>query len=132
MFQPLVSGLSVLTNKNEQIVMSNLISDVYEELKFECEAKSYSFDEEEEEEVENEPVQEKDEMKKETDKHDQFSFNEGCYAIILDNNPTPMVVNTQEEARILLSRLILGNNIDISRLQLIKRLPIDFGVLIRE
>lgn len=134
MFQPLVSGLKVLTDKNEQVVMSNLISDVYEELKFEFEAKSYSLEaevaEEAEEAEEEVPQIEQDDMVKKP--VEASSFEEGCYAIILDNNPEPMVVKTQEEARILLSRLILGNNIEISRLKLIKRLPIDFGVLIRE
>lgn len=56
---------------------------------------------------------------------------EGQYGVLVDDKLF-LVVDSNQEARNVLSKLILGNNVAVENIQLIKRIPIDFGVVLTE
>lgn len=59
------------------------------------------------------------------------TLSEGQYGVLVDDKLF-VVVDSNQDARNVLSRLILGNNVAVERIQLIKRIPIDFGVVLTE
>jgi hypothetical protein len=130
--------------------VGELVSQVYSELDLEIEGKTFELSEDEEpDESEEWPADmaqitngrddsdEVDEEDTETGEEDSggsdvvLSIPEGSYAIILDDKLFEEVSNITS-VRISLSQLILNMNVDLSRIKLIKRIPIDFGIVLGE
>jgi hypothetical protein len=131
-----------LDSQDRQVV-GELVNSVIDTLRLEFEAKEYEFlsDEEEDEDEESEHG----DFPEEEDSNENLDVGprqpqtakvsaalaEGQYAVLVDDKLFT-VVDSAQEARQVLSRLILGNNVDVERIQLIKRIPIDFGVVLYE
>lgn len=120
---------------NERRIVGEVINYAVENLKLEITAKAKELSHED---PAPEPSPEEDEDEDKSHPDDK-SFNpptakisslqDGHYAIFIDDK----LFNTAPDvklAREILSRLILGNNIDITRIQVIRRIPIDFGVVL--
>jgi len=58
-----------------------------------------------------------------------FDLQEGQYCVIVRGVPVK-VLNSKKEAQLVLSKILLGNNVDLKDVELITRVSIDFGVLI--
>lgn len=132
----------------ERRVVGELVNSVIDSLKLEFEAKEYEFLSEEDEDEEFPPeVGEYEEGRNPEDEDTDANMDvgpaqpqtakvssalgEGQYAVLVDDKLFT-VVDSAQDARQVLSRLILGNNVDVERIQLIKRVPIDFGVVLYE
>lgn len=124
---------------SDRQVVGELVNNVIDQLKLEFEAKEYELSEEEDD-VEDQPAEE------DWAEHDQSNadvgpgpqpqtakvsaaLEEGQFAILIEDKLLT-TVDDAESARAALSRLILGNNVPVESLQLIKRIPIDFGVIL--
>jgi hypothetical protein len=130
-----------LEGKDRQVV-GEMINSVIENLKLEFESKEYEFLSDDDETPQDEEDETED-LPPETPDTGKYSsvfqpvakisaaLAEGQWAIFVDDKMFT-VVDSAQEARQTLTRLILGNNIDVQRIQLIKRIPIDFGVVLYE
>jgi hypothetical protein len=112
----------------EQAVINELINNYFESLGFEFDAKYYELTSEEEEE----PTEDEGDVQDESSEPNITlpELEEGQLMIIVDGQKQ-IILDSEEEARVMLSRLMLGNNIEVDRIRLLKRLSVDFGVLIK-
>lgn len=121
---------------SDRAVIGESINNIIDQLKLEFEAKEYELtsdteDEEEYPEDESDLEDEEDldlgpgpqEIKIST------SLEEGQFAILIEDKLFTTIDDAQE-ARKVLTKLILGNNVPVENIQLIKRIPIDFGVIL--
>ncbi len=131
----------------ERQVIGESINNVIDQLKLEFEAKEYELTSDEGEYEEDEPTEEdwaehdSQNEEEETSQNEEepqsqqgtakisSALEEGQFAILIDDKLFTTVNDTQE-ARKVLTRLILGNNVPVENIQLIKRVPIDFGVIL--
>lgn len=133
---------------NERLVVGELINSVYSELQLEFEGKNFELtevDENEEEWPEDMAIIEKEEstkkdsveegpseeIKEESVDESADTIPEEHYAIILNGDLFDVVDNVKS-ARYIISDLILNNNVDIQNIQLLKRIKIDFGIILGE
>jgi hypothetical protein len=58
-----------------------------------------------------------------------INLEENQFSILVDDKPFTILL-TEKSVRQVLTKLILGNNIDVERIKLIKRISIDFGVIL--
>lgn len=132
------SGLTLLLKEfksipqKEKHIVGDLINYVVENIKLEISAKRDSFEVDGPNyEIDNEEELQDSEEESESDESESVEFptlQEGSFAILVDDklfNTTQSIVAAKD----ILSRLILGNNIDVSRIQVLKRIPVDFGII---
>jgi hypothetical protein len=121
----------------ERVVVGQLINNVIDQLKLEFEAKEYELTSDVEEDGENNP---EDWSQEPSDDSEEFEKSQatakissalsvGQFAIFIDDKLF-VTVASAKEAREVLTKLILGNNVPVENIQLIKRIPIDFGVIL--
>jgi hypothetical protein len=125
--------------QSERPVIGQLVNDVIDQLKLAFEEKEYdlsSFDEDiiqpTDDELEDYNQSEDDITEEEvvTTKI-STALEENHYAILV-NDQLFAIAENQERARNILSNLILGKDIPVDDIQLIKRIPIDFGIILKE
>lgn len=127
----------------DRVIIGGVVNDQYQALKFEFDAKYYELASLEEEEPSEDPDEDEfaeddvdESLDGEVDNTESSGhismadLEEGQYLVIVDGLKQ-MVVDSEEEVRVMLSRLLLGNNIEIGRIRVLKRVSIDFGVLIK-
>lgn len=118
----------------ERRVVGELINFAVENIKLEISSKQDSFGiEEEDEEPQEEDISKDDKVyiPQPGAIGKLPALQEGNFAILIDDK----LFNTAQDAssaKNILSRLILGNNVDVSRIQVIKRVPIDFGIILED
>jgi len=136
-------------------VIGELVNHVYSELQLEIEGKAYELESEAEEdegiewpddmavitsskddedEAQDEEADEADEADVEgtsDTSSDSQTVPEGHYAIIVDGRLLE-VVEGAEHARELISNLLLNENLNLDSIQLVKRIKIDFGIILGE
>jgi hypothetical protein len=143
--------------KGDKAVVGELINQVYSELQLEIEGKAYELESEaaeanevtewpedmvaitrDEDEDENEASDEEADEEDEADDEesadspsDSPAVPEGHYAIIVDGKLLD-VVESAEKARDFISHLLLNENLTLDSIQLIKRIKIDFGIILGE
>lgn len=139
-------------------IVGELINSVIDQLKIEFEAKENELIKYADDEEEDEPTEEdweeysKSELTEENESNIQWedgeepdeepgsdippatakissALAEGQFAILIDDKLFT-TVDSSEKAKDAISRLILGNNVPVESIQLIKRIPIDFGVIL--
>jgi len=119
----------------ERRVVGEIVNYAVENIKLEIQAKKDSLeieDESEEEFTSSEDRSSSDDNDKgyyPTQTAKISSLQEGFFAILVDDK----LYSTAQDAisaRDILSKLILGNNIEVTRVQVIKRVPIDFGIIL--
>jgi hypothetical protein len=125
----------------ERVAVGQLVNDVIDQLKLEFEAKEYeltsSSEEDEEkmhEDYEGEPPDLSEEKSEEAEEPQatvkiSSALAAGQFAIFIDDKLF-VTLSSAKEAREVLTKLILGNNVPVENIQLIKRIPIDFGVIL--
>lgn len=138
----------------ERVAVGQLVNDVIDQLKLEFEAKEYELtsDAEEDEEkmhedYEGDPpdAEESSQVHWEDGEEPELDVGPGPepqttakissalaagqFAIFIDDKLF-VTVATSKEVREVLTKLILGNNVPVENIQLIKRIPIDFGVIL--
>ncbi len=124
--------------KGERQALGQLVNQFVEALRLEFDALEYeliSNKEDDEEDMGMYPAEEEETVPEPVQNSEgSLSLQEGDYAILVDNklfklvhhepgNPPPEV-----DVRHILSRLVLGNDIDVERVQVIKRCRVDFGI----
>jgi hypothetical protein len=127
----------------ERVIVGGFVNDQFQDLKFSFDAKYYELASLEEEEPSEDPEEDEfaeDDVDESLDGESEITessghismadLEEGQYLVIVDGLKQ-MVVESEEEVRVMLSRLLLGNNIEIGRIRVLKRVSIDFGVLIK-
>lgn len=130
---------------SDRVVIGESINNIIDQLKLEFEAKEYeltSDTEDEEEYPEDESDLEEESEFSSEDEEDldvglgpqgtakiSTSLKEGQLAILIEDKLFT-TVDDAKEARKVLTKLILGNNIPVENIKLIKRIPIDFGVIL--
>lgn len=123
----------------DRAVIGEAINNIIDQLKLEFEAKEYELTSDTEDE-EDSQVQWNDEEEPEPEEEPgadipqatakiSTALEEGQFAILIEDKLFSTVDDAQE-ARKVLTRLILGNNVPVENIQLIKRVPIDFGVIL--
>jgi hypothetical protein len=154
-FTDIVKQLDTL--KVDKVVIGELVSNMYSELDLEIGGKEFELTSEAEEDsqitewpeemaqiVRPPPDEDDDEDEEEVQEEDQSdseevaaepacpaAIPEGHYAVIVDGK----LVNIEEDAgtvRDFISDLLLNENLEIDRIQLIKRIKIDFGIILGE
>jgi hypothetical protein len=112
--------------------LGELINNLIETLRLEFEAKDNEFTSQEEEEAEEEAEEFVSENlpEKEGNK-EQPKSTSGDYIILVDNKVFN-VLKSSDDARKVIYQLVVANNIDLSRVQLMKNIPLDFGVILYE
>jgi hypothetical protein len=137
-------------------VIGELVNQVYSELQLEIEGKAYELeseaaeanevtewpedmatitrdeDEEDEDETPDEETDEENEADDEESSNspsDSPTVPEGHYAIIVDGKLLD-VSESSEKARNFISHLLLNENLSLDSIQLIKRIKIDFGIIL--
>ena len=124
-FDKMLSYINTLQPK-EKHVIGEMIANTMSILSLEIDAKEYEFITSKEETIEDEEIDDE-----EYNSTENISLLEGDYSIYLDGEN----ISVEQDINIIrkiLSKLLLEDNIDISRIMLIKRIPIDFGVLIKD
>lgn len=115
--------------------IGQLVNDCIDQLKLEFEAKEYELtsDAEEDEKIQEdwqqEPIEEDVESEQPVTAKISSTLAAGEFAIFIDDKWFK-TVSSVKEVREILSKLILGNNVPVENIQLIKRIPIDFGVIL--
>lgn len=66
-----------------------------------------------------------------SDNNNSCDLDEGDYAVLVDGKVVK-TSSSREDTREVLSELVLKNDLSMERIVLIKRIPIDFGILIQE
>ena len=132
--------------KDDRMVMGALVNEYFKTLELEFDAKEYEFissDEEEEvwhpeyeddapPETLADPEEEPSGQPAPTETDSRISaLSEGDYAVLIDGRFFAPLKGQSTVVQVL-SRLILGNNVDVERIQVIKRVPVDFGVILGE
>lgn len=108
------------------------INDIIDQLKTEFSAKEYELSENKTENPEDSSENTEDD---ETTKSapinigTDLSLQEGQFAILI-NNELFETADSIKEANDSLSKLILGNDVPVENVQLIKRIPISFGIIL--
>jgi hypothetical protein len=152
-FTDIVRKLDTL--KIDNSVIGELVSQVYTELDLEIEGKSYELtapQEETEEDIEfarqflaqsePDPQPQEEESNEEDEKEDANdsadnnekvadirAVPEGSYVILIDGK-FELIIDDIEIARKMITKGVLENDIALERVQLIKRIPIDFGIIL--
>lgn len=124
-FDKMLSYINTLQPK-EKHVIGEMIANTMSILSLEIDAKEYEFITSKEETIEDEEIDDE-----EYNSTENISLLENDYSIYLDGEN----ISVEQDINIIrkiLSKLLLEDNIDISRIMLIKRIPIDFGVLIKD
>jgi hypothetical protein len=127
--------MSLNTNKHS---LTTLIDYMYSEIDLEIQGKEFELqsevvdDETEEwpEDMAQIPLADEELADKEiTDNEDKAAIQEGEFAIIVHNDIVDIVKDI-ESARDLISKIVLNDNVDLSAIQLVKRIKIDFGIIL--
>jgi hypothetical protein len=117
-------------------VVGEFISQVYSELDLEIQGKEYEItsaaEEDEEvtewpEDIAQSPLSENE--PEEFEEKEDTAIPEGHFAIVVDDKLVN-VVEDIKSARDIISNLLLNENLDLERIQLMKRIKIDFGVIL--
>jgi len=142
---------------NERQVVGELVNHYIEELKLQLDAKANELEEEDDEEEDSDEdgvdqyrgadYDGEQEDTSESDEDDgvmlpadekapstakiSSTLEEGQYGILIDDKLFT-VAEDSAKAREALTRLVLGNNVDLKRVQVIKRVSVDFGILLEE
>lgn len=129
---------------NERRIVGEIINYTLENIKLELSSKGEEFVSAERvrntvpapESSDSHDVEDEDEDEDENEDEEHVpstakisSLQDGHYAVFIDDKLFNTFSDTNS-VREILSRLILGNNIDVTRIQVIKRIPIDFGVVL--
>jgi hypothetical protein len=128
-FDQMLRYINILQPK-EKHVIGEMIANTMSILSLELDAKEYEFITSKEETIE-EDIEDEEIEDEEYNSTENISLLEGDYSIYLDGEN----ISVEQDINIIrkmLSKLLLEDNIDISRIMLIKRIPIDFGVLIKD
>jgi hypothetical protein len=128
--------------KEDRQTLGQTINQFVEALRLEFDALEYEFmsEEGEEDETHQEEVEDEEEKKPipapAQKPEGALTLEEGDYAILVDNklfkliNHEPGNPPPEADVKQILSRLVLGNDVDIQRVQVIKRCKVDFGIII--
>jgi hypothetical protein len=117
--------------------VGEMVNSFVDSLKLEFEAKEYEFisqdaDDEDEAVVDDEPAPETTpNNQRQPPEPTTTTLVDGNYAILVENKLF-VITESAEEARKVISRLVLGNSVDLAKIQLIKKIPIDFGIILHE
>jgi hypothetical protein len=151
-FTDIVKQLDTL--KVDKVVVGELVSDMYSELDLEISGKEFELTSEAKEDSkvtewpeemaqivrpssDDEEVHHDDDDDDDEDHEDAAdpsapaAIPEGHYAVIVDGK----LINIEEDAGIVrdfISDLLLNENLELDRIQLIKRIKIDFGIILGE
>lgn len=144
--QGIVYALVSQMSSTDRAALSETINDFISDLSLEFESKEHEFllneDNEgdlfelEESSEDDEDFDPEEDAEEDTEDN-QFSgpvkissmLPEGGFAVLIDDQLITIVENA-EQVKNVISRLVLERNVKISNIQLIKRIPIDFGVII--
>jgi hypothetical protein len=123
--------MSLNINKHS---LTTLIDDMYSEIDLEIQGKEFELQSEVEDDgiaeewpedmaqipLADEPI---------ADNEDKAAIQEGEFAIIVHNDIVDIVKDI-ESARDLISKIVLNDNVDLGEIQLVKRIKIDFGIIL--
>lgn len=120
----------------EKAAIGSLISDAVSDLTLEFESKEYEFISSDNEQEEEGPVFEEDEdedFEKETADPEQFlvvsKLPPGSYTVLVVEDVIK-TVDTVDEARKIIEELVLSEKAKLEDVQLIKKIAVDFGVIL--
>lgn len=140
-FTDIVKQIHALKVDNVAIIAS-LIDDMYSEIDLEIQGKEFELHSEAEEDEEDgqwpEDMAQMPLQSEENDEEDPDDtvktapvINEGEYAIII-NDRIVNIVKDIESARDVISNIVLKDDVDLGAIQLVKRIKIDFGIILVE
>lgn len=129
-------------------VIGALVNQYYSEINTELQGKEFELSEDEDDEVTEWPEdmaviekQDEDEEDNEEDEKGPKEFTEaspsyptipeGYYAVIIDSKITNVYENV-DEARDAIGNLLINESLEFSRIELVKRLRLDFGIIVGE